>query len=237
MTTGLGAWADDSGGGTPILAADLNARDVALGTVGGYLTLVVPSSPNAKDDEFDGTSSVTWSNTPTTALTVSLNGYIPGRLFIQTSSAANFVGRVQAVPGAYPYTITTRIADAMTNANFQQAGIILGPSSPIGTSAIRFFGIQAATGMIQTTRWSGTFAGTFSNQSTWTTSLGRPPLWFKVTVNSATSIDSYVSVDGATWNTMESAHNPGFTPGVMGLALSANTATNSSASFDFFRVT
>jgi hypothetical protein len=238
MATGLEAWADDAGGGTPILAADLNTRDQLL-TLGGLAGLIPPTSPNAKDDEFDGTSSVTWSNTPTAAATASHNSKSPGRLFLNVASGVGaFGGRVQAVPGGYPYTITTRIAHATIFGNYQKAGIILGPSSPTGSSGMLMGGLQFA-GIPQCNRWLGNFNGTFTSGATFVDYIGQSPIYFRATVASATSVTTYVSNDGVTWVTIESAFNPGFTPGVMGLGISDDTGSSRgcAASFDFFRVT
>jgi hypothetical protein len=228
--TGLAVTYDDAAGKLNFVATATSLLEVL------EPALAPPASPNAKDDEFDGTSSVTWSNTPTTAGTVSLNTYVPGKLYIGSASTANVVGRVQAIPAGYPFTITTRISDAMLNANFHQAGIVVTTASPTGSSNAVIIGPQYSGGAVGGLRWSGTMGGTFASAGGLSKYIN-PPVWFRATFASATSLTTSASADGVNWVTMESAFNPGFTPGVMGLAVSAATVVNMHAVFDFFRIT
>jgi hypothetical protein len=228
--TGLAVTYDDAAGKLDFVATATSLLQVL------EPALAPPASPNAKDDEFDGTSSVTWSNTPTTAGIVSLNTYVPGKLYIGSASTANVVGRVQAIPAGYPFTITTRISDAMLNANFHQAGIVVTTASPTGSSNAVVIGPQYSGGAVGGLRWSGTMGGTYASAGGLSKYLN-PPVWFRATFASATSLTTSASADGVNWVTMESAFNPGFTPGVMGLAVSAATVVNMHAVFDFFRVT
>lgn len=238
MTTSLGSWADGSGGGTPITAADLNNRDKIVMSVGGSASVLTPASPNAKDDEFDGTSSATWSNTPTAPTAWTVNSTYPGALLLQTSGlGAAVVGKVQSVPGAYPYTITTRLRWTSVRDNYQQAGIVIGPASPTGTSNCHRWGVKSnnayrAYGTITT------FAGTFVSEVAANIGLNVTPLWFRITVASASSVTSQWSVDGGIWYTSWNAVNPGYTPGVMGLFVNDESVNSGvDAVFDFFRVT
>jgi hypothetical protein len=199
--------------------------------------MVPPGSPNAKDDEFDGTSSVTWTDTPTPATAVSLNGTAPGGLYIATASLGSaVVGRLQAVPGAYPYTITTRVSWSIVRQDFQATGLVLAPSSPTGTSSCYRLGPKF-NGVARLVATKSTLAGTFASETTFNLGLVGVPLWVRMTVTSASSVTSKVSKDGVVWKTMYT-EDPGITPAWMGLYVADESANNGNESvFDFFRVT
>ena len=74
----------------------------------------VPVSPSAYDDEFDGSSSASWANTPTAAVSTSINGTKPGALVITAAgSNSNLVGLVQTAP-ATPFTVETKIVGSIS---------------------------------------------------------------------------------------------------------------------------
>lgn len=235
MTTALGSWANDSGGGTPILAADLNIRDTLLKGA-GLGGLIPPSSPNAKDDEFDGTSSVTWSNTPTAATTATIDTTVAGALYVQHLSGTTMGGKVQAVPASYPFTITTRVRFATLQSNFQLAEILVAPASPTTTSVSHGLAVVAISGVFTLQRLTSTLSLGSQTASTGV-QVPAPPLYLRLVFASAASMTSQYSMDGLTWITHESGFTTAITPGVMGLICTGNGAGGMTAAFDFFRVT
>jgi hypothetical protein len=220
QTNGL-KWAAAAGGSTP--AYLLGSADKP------------PASPSAFDDEFDGTSSVVWSNAPNAPASFDINTTIPGRAYMVASAGGNFQGKGQAVPGAYPFTITAKVAGHNSDGtgNAEYVGIFLAPASPTTSSKIYLLGTDnspiRADRQIYSAWNTGAFTSAVGNYfvSHW------GPYYVRCRVNSATSVDCWVSLDGWTWIQIESALNPGFTPGVMGLQ-----ATNGrSVNYEFFRVT
>lgn len=197
-----------------------------------------PASPNAKDDEFDGSSSVTWTDTPTAPATKLINDAdAPGcAILVSTASTPAIQGIHQPVPGSYPYTMTTRVADHNGFQDYALSGLFIAPASPTGSSAVMLWcwNHNSAT---RIDRWTGTLAGSFSSESMRQTRRDAP-MFFRMVVNSATSVDLLYSSNGRVWGTHVAAHNPGFTPGVMGIATSSGSnAITNPAMFDFFRVT
>lgn len=216
----------------PLLAAQFAAGSVSDGA---------PAVPNAQDDEFDGKSTAVWTATPTAPAVWSSNADVAGALHVRAAgSASNYVGKTQPVPGAYPYTITTKLSGHTARANFHRAGgIILAPAGATGTSNIVYCGLAFDTtngaGLV-VARITATLAGTFTSQTTGTRT-GHNPMWLKVTVASATSLAFSASMDGRFWMPIETALNPGFTPGLMGLVCGEETALGGvDTVFDFFRV-
>lgn len=197
-----------------------------------------PVSPNVKDDEFDGTSSATWSSTPTAPNAWDINTSRADHAYLKSTGGAVYTGKTQAVPAAYPYTITTKCSSTGRTNNHRVGGIILGPSSPSGSSAIWYVGGVYATGIRYYERILGTFAGGYTSDSGAKVQNHWDAFYIKVTVNSATSISSWISTDGFAWIPMETAVNPGFTPAVMGVASNDDTGGGGvEAFFDFFRIT
>lgn len=205
---------------------------------------IPPASPNARDDEFDGTSTVTWTTTPVAPTATDRGVTRPGHLRIQQATEVGYVGRHQPVPTAYPYTITAKVAGTTQRANFNRGGgIILGPAAPTQTSPLVYvgpvFNNSTSSGGLAyghiAERILTKFDGTFTSQTApWPAGAG--PYYLRVRVNSATSVDTFLSTDGWAWVPWETGFNPGFTPGVMGLAIGAITTGGHEAFFDFFRV-
>lgn len=197
-----------------------------------------PASANAKDDEFDGTTSVTWTATPTAANVLDVNSTSPGELYVKASgSSSTYVGRHQPIPGAYPFTIITKVTATTGRANNHRAGgIILGPASPTGSSTLVYLGV-AYNSANTVYRVLQTFGGTFSSQAGGAVVAAGAPLYLKMVCTSATSIATYWSGSGKLWSLIESGLNPGFTPGVMGLACSEEGGSGVEFTAAFFRVT
>lgn len=222
------AWADDlqgSGGGGGGAAYPPGSADAP------------PATANAKNDEFDGTSSATWATTPTAPTAWDRGTTRPGHLYVKKSgsNSGEWAGLTQPAPTAYPYSVVTKLTGttAVTNSN-RAGGLILAASASASASAnyIGQVAIQAAA-----MRVTQTMGGTWSSNNATTTKVPfGVPLYLKVTVTSATSVTWYVSADGWAWQPVET-WNPGFTIGTIGLGCSneASTATVE-AYFDYFRV-
>jgi len=198
-----------------------------------------PVTANSHDDEFDGSSTVTWSATPTAANASNINTTRPGHLYLKASgSGAAYVGKVRAVPGSTPFTITAVLKGFTARANYHRGGgIILGPASPTGSSNLLYCG-AAFNASIGVQRIVAQFGGTFGSQTSALLPNHWGPTYLKVVVNSSTSVDTFASVDGWAWLPIETAFNPGFTPGVMGLACNEeNSGGGQESYFDWFRVT
>lgn len=221
-------------GGADVWGAQLNATVKAL-TNGQDIP---PASANAKDDEFDGSSSASWTNTPTAptdwliannALNIRSNG-----------NGTAFVGKYQSVP-SMPFTVECKMRIAnMRSTGSSVAGLILLPASPTGSSACCTLHVVApvTTSTTQRNKWSAVNGGAFVSAATEAALTNTPafPRYLRWIVTSATSLASYVSMDGVRWRTTETGFNPSFTPGVVGLFVSENGTADFDASFEYFRV-
>jgi hypothetical protein len=154
---------------------------------------------------------------------------------VSHGSGTNFVGKVQAVPAGYPFTITTRVRFAALGGQYPFAAILVGPASPTGSSVTHGLILVLIAGVPTLQRLTGTFAGGSQSASTPIT-LIMPPLYLRLVLASASSMTSQYSYDGLNWITHESGFTTSITPGVMGLVVSANGAGGCTAAFDFFRV-
>lgn len=197
-----------------------------------------PGSPNAKDDEFDGTSSVTWTNTPTAPNAWDINTTRAGHAYLKASgSGAALVGKYQAVP-SFPFTITAKLSSTTGRAGFHRGGgIFIAAASPTGSSNAVYVGAQNDSQRVYN-RITETLGGSFVSQSAKTYYGHWGPVYLRLVVTSATSVTPYMSHDGWSWLQIEAAFNPGFTPGVMGLCANEESAGGGvEAQFDFFRIT
>jgi hypothetical protein len=199
---------------------------------------IPPVSPNAKDDEFDGTSTVTWTSTPTAPNAWDINTTRAHHAYLKASgSGAALVGKYQAVPASYPYTITAKVTSTGRSNYHRTGGIFVAAASPTGSSNAVYLGGEFSTSM-QSGRILQTLGGTYTSQTIGYLINHFAPLYMKMKVNSATSIDMWVSVDGYSWMRVETAYNPGFTPGVMGMICNEESAGGGvEAFYDFFRIT
>lgn len=206
-----------------------------------------PNAPNAKDDEFDGSSSVTWTSTPTAPNAFDINSTEPGFMYLKASgSGAAIVGKYQAVPGSYPYTITTKVFSTGRASFHKAGGIFLVGATPTGASTALIVTHAARSGaQAGVQRVLITLGGTFGSEAP--TAPGMLPetqgpahgaRYLRVVVNAANNVDTYASADGKAWHLVEAAANPGFTPAFMGLGCNEESAGGGvEAYFDFFRVT
>lgn len=205
-----------------------------------------PAVSNAKDDEFDGLSSVSWVNGPFAPSTWSINSTRESHAIIGSNgNGNNLVTKVQTVP-AFPFTAMAKLAGSTARLANNTVGIILAPASPASTSPVLIAGLQtaAANEFYQRLLWSNhtsSFTSSVVARNVGTAS-GNPlkapmPLYLRFDVASATSVAVGFSWDGWNWVYTDSALNPGFTPGVMGIGIDEFGTANLAAHFDWFRVT
>lgn len=196
-----------------------------------------PSSPSAYDDEFDGWSTVTWSDTPTAATTKDTNSFVSGCLHLKgVGTNNNLIGVVQAPPGSFPYTITFQLASRGAPVNYHRNGGIILSNGLTSGSSVWYVG-QVWDGLQKWWVGNQSYAGAFYTSPG--SHAGRGDAKYgRVTVASASSATAYYSDDGYVWVELVT-FNPGFTPTHMGLACSQDTTNsiNTEATFGFFRVT
>lgn len=227
-----------SPGGSDIWGQQLNDAILGIANRADY----PPASPNAKDDEYDGTSTVTWTNTPTAANAKDRNTTRPGHLYIKTSgSGANLVGEYQPIPASFPFTVTAKVVSTTGRANYHRAGgLVFYPATPTSASPCVYFGLVFNTTGIEITRVTYTDATTFGSQSTFAgVRTGTPAreIYLKAVFTSATSASLYYSTDGYAW-ILDATYTFPFTVANMGVAQSEETALGGvEAYYKFFRVT
>lgn len=211
------------------LLADLAGRRLA------------PASPHAKDDEFDGTSTASWSATPTAPTATDVDTTSPNALYVHSTSGNPLAGRLQAVPSG-AFTITTRVLDpggfnlgaSGVGEHARLGGLVLTNGTSAASSA-HYVGIKITSGVPAAARIVMTLGGTFTSQ-TLSTPVGWSP-YFKMTWTGTQIVWSH-SIGGHIWRTPEAAVTPAFTPTHMGLVMNNEGAlTDASAAFEFFRVT
>lgn len=196
-----------------------------------------PASPSAYDDEFDGSSTVSWLDTPTAATTKDIDSFSPGCLHLEgVGTGNNMIGVVQTAPGSFPYTITTRIVGRGAPVNYHRHGGIILCNGITSGSVIWYVG-QVWEGAELHRAFSQTLGGSWIGGAPgWT---GRESAKFeRVTVTSASSATAYFSDDGYVW-VAYNTFNPGFTPTHIGLGCSQENSGSipAEATFGFFRVT
>lgn len=201
---------------------------------------VPPAVANAKDDEFDGTSTATWIATPTAPNVANVNSTVPHGLYMKaTGSGSTLVGRYQAAP-SFPFTITTKLTGTTARQNFMRGGgIILLPSAPTNASAATYFGpVYNSTG-IEFVRIAYTNMSTFGSQSTlvgprW--GVPAPQMYLRAVVTSATAVSFYASHDGRIWTPLNAGYTNPFSIANIGLGLSEEATGGCEARLEFFRV-
>lgn len=204
-----------------------------------------PASPNAKDDEYDGTSTVTWTATPTAANAKDRNSTRADHLYIKAASgnASHLVGEYQAIPGSFPFTVTSKVVSTTGRQAFHRAGgLYFAPASPTTSSAVVYFGSvynSSAPAGMEIVRITYTNDSTFGSQSTFVGQRAGLPMreyYLKAVFTSATAASLYYSSDGYAWILAE-AYTFGFTVANMGVAQAEETAnTGVEAFYGFFRV-
>ena len=198
-----------------------------------------PTEPNARNDEFDGTSTAVWSPTPIPALEAeSLSR--PGHLRLKASGSANkYVGLLQPVPTTFPFTVETKLVSSTIRAGSHRTGLLF--SEGLGQfSTMAMVGLLVNTSAIGTwfaAAWNGSLSGGGHNVITTQYPSIPRDLYLRVRVNSLNSLDIEMSSDAHVWSPIATNWNPGFNMAYMGLALNeegSNIGTESS--FEYFRI-
>lgn len=195
----------------------------------------------SSDDEFDGLSSVSWSDTPTAPTTWDINTTVRGKAYLRSNGNTNkFIGKLVAIPGAYPFTVITRVHSTRRGNTNLGMGFLLTVASPTGSSKVLWLGSTyngAILGqrLLYNTFDTSSFAS--ANDMSNAVKAHAGPIWLRMIATSATSFAFAQSLDGELWVTSESGLNPGFTPGLVGLGLSENGTADVEGVADFWRVT
>lgn len=220
--------------------SEVTIEDVVDAGAGAEVYPPVPTSPNEKNDEFDGTSLVSWSNTPNQAAASEITSR-PGHLRLRASGTNNnYVGLLQAVPAAFPYTIETKLVSSTIRAGSHRTGILL--AEGVGQfSTMAMIGVrvnQNVSGAWFASAWNGSMSGGGQNAQTAEFPTTPRDLYLRVKLNSASSLDISMSGDAHVWSPIATNWNCGFTPTRMGLALNEEgAAIGTESSFEYFRVT
>lgn len=200
-----------------------------------------PATANARDDEFNGTSAVTWSATPTAPTATNVNVTRPGHLYVRSAGPAGvYVGRYQSAPATFPYTVLTKVVGDTSRLNFHRGGgIILYPATPTASSGLVYFGKlydAPNLGGWGTARIHNTAEGTFGSivRTGFPTAMGS--LYLRAVLASATSVTLSYSLDGWAWRDLETYTVP-FSVANIGLAITEEGGGGVDSYFDFFRVT
>lgn len=202
---------------------------------------LAPATAHAKNDEFDGTSSASWSATPTAPAATDVDTTSPNALYIYANSGNPLVGRLQTVPSG-AFSIMTRVLDpggynlgaSGVGEHARLGGLVL-TNGTSGASSTHYCGIKITSGIPAAARIVMTLGGTFSSQ-TISTPVGWSP-YFRMTWTGTQIVWSH-SINGHIWRTPEAAVTPAFTPTHMGLVMNnEGSLTDASAAFEFFRVT
>ncbi len=195
-----------------------------------------PTSPSGYDDEFDGRSSATWLDTPTAATSWDVNSTVPDALYLYGSGTGNaYVGRMQATPPSFPYTITTKVVARGASRSYHRHGCIILAAGLTGTSDAWTFGHVWENGPVircMNQRFDGTWYGG-------PTGIVRADTPFiRVVATSASSATLHYSDDGLVWNELDTV-NLGFTPTHIGLGCSqeGDGGRPAKSALGFFRVT
>lgn len=207
----------------PTMAQRVTALEEALGFA---------ASSSVHDDEFDASlSGWTTLGTPTT---LDADTTVPGHLYIQpvVATGDNAQG-VYKTPPAAPFTVTAKLSDALFLSNFNRAGLFIGPATPGAMRSVLagYSGGDLLVGKGEAA--SPTGALTFSLTEPFTLGL---PLYLRITVNSATDVDYLFSYGGKVWHELQTADDPGFTIGSVGLWSQAHHASKGGRSaWDWIR--
>lgn len=188
--------------------------------------------------EFD-TTSLTGLTAVGTATAEDANTSVPGALYIKKAATAStaITGRFATPPSA-PWTAICKVSGAVFTAVDYQAVACMGiaEASP---GKINLLTIGHNGDWIAATSY-------YNSPTSWNSSIGTdipqkgmsgPPIWYAIVANSSTSFDYYFSFDGQVWRKRTSAHNPGFTVGLVGMGVNPENGTHGVAvAFDYLRI-
>lgn len=162
---------------------------------------------------------------------------VPGHYYLlnNTNASPFYRGRGQAALAA-PFTAIARLV-TNADANFETAGLIVAPSTYPASGAFRAlvwgYGATARTAAIESWSAPGTFASTLAASTTF---IPSGYLYFGIRVASATDVSFYWSMNGYLWFAIVTAHNPSFTPAIIGMVSAAQNTNGLAAAYDFLRL-
>lgn len=195
-----------------------------------------PASPNAIDDEFDGTSSVSYTDVNMTGVTQNINSTIPGHLYMHTngSAAGAIRAKLQALP-AGDFTIYFQVQMIGTYDFAQNAGIIFTNGTTNGAGNQYCVAIQSIGNTVKRAIDTGTNFGNFTAN---VTGGGPMPVFsgglFGRVRRSGSTYTVAHSTDGETW--FEVTITPPVTPTFFGpFILKITTSADFAASWPFIR--
>ena len=216
---------------------------------------VVPGSPNAKDDEFTGSSlDAKWtspiSSVAACATTVPVaNGWVTIEPTTSGtgSTGSNGAWGIRQVSPTGSFTISARIADGHSDGGTDdgRAGIWVaktgGKAYIVGhqDSVPRIVNYDGITTYSETAAWSG-FDGTDAFIAAPQNQIYHG-CWYKIVWNAtASTLNFYFSTDGIRWNKVSTGIGSVTQPDRMGIGIwgnAANIRADHSVSADWFRVT
>jgi hypothetical protein len=182
--------------------------------------------------EFDTSSLTGLTALSTTPDVEDADTTVPGHYFLRDDGGTNLVGRYIASPST-PFTAMVKITGAKLLANYNQAGIFVGASTPglMETVTLGWHDVKR----IREDRWNSPT----SYDSTPLTGLlvyETLPAYLAIRVQSTTDIDTLYSASGYVWTPLLTARNPSITIGSVGLHLNAQGGGDAAVAFDWFRV-
>lgn len=195
---------------------------------------IPPMSPSAHDDEFDGTSGVSWTDVNWSGLTAwDANTTYPGWLWAKNPTGTEVLRcKLQALP-AGDFCIVGKM-NASGGAGTVVAGLVLSTTNTASsgtqfTAAIARRSSAFAYGSQKYTNFT-TFGSDLVNIGS---AHPNGTIWLRLRLSGSTYYAGF-SIDGKTW--YEQTISPGVTPSYMGIFVdNAASGQNQEVSFDYFR--
>lgn len=218
-----------------------------ISTGGGWFSPVdaPPASPNAFDDEFTSSGSLSgWTAFGQTNTVTDINTTVPGRLYVHRNAnigGAKTGGYYKAISTSGTYLVKCGATNARENYHRGNVVCILPTGAISDSSPVVQIGQFYVNGLdIVATRMSdlSTYATTVFDFGSAGTVGERPAaLYVKLKFNSATSVDIDISHDGIAWMSGVTAYNPGWNMDKIGWGVSEESGTTYpvTTSWDYFR--
>lgn len=181
--------------------------------------------------EFDTSSTTGLTALSPTADVLDLDTTVPGHLYVKDNASGTARCGYYASAPSMPFTAIAKLSDANVRADYNQAGLFLGQSTP-GT--MKYIMLSRAARYIETE--TGTPTGFTGGITGGVLSDLQTPMYFGIVANSSSDWDFLYSYGGRVWAFHTEAHNAGLTPGSVGVFAAANSAAGFGAAFDFIRI-
>ncbi len=165
------------------------------------------------------------------------NTTIPGHYYVKRTATSSVAasGRYASAPST-PFTVITKLGMSVWSAsNYQRAGFLfIGEATPGKLEAVAIINNNGIIGTLYA----------FTNPTTFSANIGtdvpgafQTPAWFAIVATSGTSVAYYYSFDGYLWRARQTARNPGFTIGSVGIGVDPENATfGAAAGYDYLRI-